>query len=191
MKLAVIYGSVRTKRQGIKGAKFVLNQLEKRGIDYDFIDAKEYELPFLDKMYKEYDEGEAPETLQKLHNILKGADAFIIVSGEYNHGMPPALKNLLDHFQKEYHFKPSGLATYSAGIFGGLRNAMHLRAVMCELGAPSIPIIFPMNQVHKNFDNEGNTSEEIYEKSFDRFIKELIWYSEALKAQRNKGNLPY
>lgn len=190
MKIAVIYGSVREHRQGIKGAKFVLNQLDKRDINYDFIDAKEYNLPFLNKMYKEFDEGKAPENIQKLHEILDAADGYIIVSGEYNHGTPPALKNLLDHYQKEFFFKPSGLATYSAGNFGGIRNAMHLRAVTSELGMPSIPTIFTMNKVYSDFDKEGNTDNEHYEKSFKKFINEFLWYAEALKEKRKEGT-PY
>ncbi len=54
MKIAVIYGSNRSDRQGIKAAKFVVNQLEKRNLHVTLIDTKEYELPFLDLMHKEY-----------------------------------------------------------------------------------------------------------------------------------------
>ena len=53
---------------------------------------------------------------------------FAIVSGEYNHGIPPGLKNLLDHFLEEYFFRPSAIVCYSAGQFGGVRAAMQLRA---------------------------------------------------------------
>lgn len=55
--------------------------------------------------------------MEKLHQILESADGFIIVTGEYNHSIPPALKNLSDHFQTEYYFKPSGIVSYSAGAF--------------------------------------------------------------------------
>ena len=90
LKVAVIYGSVRTEREGIKGAKFLVNKCRERNWDVTLIDPLEYEHPLIDKMYKEFPEGEAPEVMQKVSKILKEADAFIVVSGEYNNSVPPA-----------------------------------------------------------------------------------------------------
>ena len=87
--------------------------------------------------------------------ILTKADAFVIVSAEYNHGEPAALKNLLDHFQSEYLYKPSGIVTYSAGPFGGVRALVTLRAILAELGTPSIPSAFPISHVGDAFDADG------------------------------------
>ena len=189
MKIAVIYGSVRQNRQGIRVAKYIVNQLIERDIEHVFVDVLDYKLPFLDKMYKEYN-NDAPESIEEIHQIFKEVDGFIIVSGEYNHGLPPALKNLLDHYQSEYHFKPSGLATYSAGMFGGVRAAMHLRAVTSELGMTSIPTTFPVPSVGKNFDKNGNTDNEHIDKGFDRFLKEFMWYTDALKNKRESDGKP-
>ena len=66
-------------------------------------------------MYKEYEKGQAPEVLERLATRIRAADAFIIVSGEYNHSIPPALSNLLDHFLEEYFWRPSAIVCYSAG----------------------------------------------------------------------------
>ncbi len=190
LKYCVIYGSVREKRQGIKGALFIINQLKDRGHEVKFLDAKEVDLPFLDKIYKEFESGSAPENMEKAAATLRWADAFVIVTGEYNHGLPPALKNLLDHFQKEYFFKPSGIASYSAGAMGGVRAAMHIRNVLGELGMPSIPSIYAMPVVQKSVDEEGNALEEKYNKRICKFLDELEWYTRALKNERDKG-LPY
>ncbi len=189
MKIAVVYGSVRQSRQGIRVAKYIVNQLNERGIGNVLVDAMEHQLPFIDKMYKEY-KGDAPKEIEDIHNIFDSSDGFIIVSGEYNHGLPPALKNMLDHYQSEFHFKPSGLATYSAGMFGGVRAAMHLRAVTSELGMPSVPTTFPVPSVGKNFDEDGNTDNEHIAKGFDRFLKEFMWYAEALKAKLDSDGKP-
>ena len=78
----------------------------------------------------------------QLAGRIKAADAFIIVSGEYNHSIPPALSNLLDHFLEEYFWRPSAIVCYSGGSFGGVRAAVQLRAMLCELGTPSIPSLF-------------------------------------------------
>ena len=87
-----------------------------------------------------------PRVLERLAGRIKAADAFIIVSGEYNHSIPPALSNLLDHFLEEYFWRPSAIVCYSAGAFGGVRAAMQLRAMLCELGTPSIPSLLPVPQ---------------------------------------------
>jgi NAD(P)H-dependent FMN reductase len=98
LDLLVIYGSVRSDRQGIKAARFIVETCKKRGHQATLIDPGEVRLPLLDRIYKQYPPGQAPEVLERLAGKIKAADAFIIVSGEYNHSIPPALSNLLDHF---------------------------------------------------------------------------------------------
>ena len=190
MKIAVIYGSNRSDRQGIKAAKFVVNKLKERNLETILIDTKEYELPFLDKMYKEYPQGEAPAIMEEIHKILENAEGFVIVSGEYNHSIPAVLKNLLDHFQSEYYFKPSAIVSYSAGPFGGMRVAMHLRALLAELGMPSIPSIFPISAIYQSINDKGEAVDENYDKRIVRFIDEFEWYVSAFKTQRKIG-IPY
>ena len=119
------------------------------------VDPIEDRLPLLDRMYKEYEPGQAPEVLERLAASIRAADAFVVVSGEYNHSIPPALSNLLDHFLEEYFFRPSAIVCYSAGAFGGVRAAMQLRAMLCELGTPSIPSLFPIPKVQDAFDEDG------------------------------------
>jgi NAD(P)H-dependent FMN reductase len=189
LKIAVIYGSYRSDRMGIRAAKFCMNQLEDK-CETVLLDAKEIGLPILDKMYKEYAEGEAPENMRKASNELSSSDGFIIVTGEYNHSFQPGLKNFLDHFQKEYLFKPSGILSYSAGSFGGVRVAVHARAVLAELGMSSIPSTQPLPKISSALDSEGNTEDERMVKRFDRFSSELLWYANALKASRENGT-PY
>ena len=62
-------------------------------------------------MYKEYAKGTAPEPMETISAKLNDSDGFLLVTGEYNHSIPPALKNMLDHFQREYYFKPSAIAS--------------------------------------------------------------------------------
>ena len=141
-------------------------------------------------MYKEYEKGQAPEVLERLATRIRAADAFIIVSGEYNHSIPPALSNLLDHFLEEYFWRPSAIVCYSAGAFGGVRAAMQLRAMLCELGTPSIPSLLPVPRVQEAFDEEGHPRDESYNQRKARFLSELEWYARALKTARLAG-VPY
>jgi NAD(P)H-dependent FMN reductase len=190
LDLLVIYGSVRRDRQGIKAARFIAERCEARGHRPTLVDPAVEKLPLLDRMYKEYPPGEAPEPLERLAGLIKKADAFIIVSGEYNHSIPPALSNLLDHFLEEYFWRPSAIVCYSAGAFGGVRAAMQLRAMLCELGTPSIPSLFPVPRVQDAFDDDGRARDESYVSRSDRFLGEREWYARALKAAR-AGGVPY
>jgi NAD(P)H-dependent FMN reductase len=188
--ISIIYGSVRTDRQGIKAAKYLERKLHERNVKVNFIDPLEYQLPLLDKMYKEFGPGTVPEPMEKISKMLNESDGFLIVTGEYNHSLPPALKNMLDHFQREYYFKPSAIASYSAGSFGGVRAAVHLRVILGELGMPAISSMLPFPVIGELFDESLNPKNERIERSTNRFIEEFIWYTEAFKNQRNIG-VPY
>lgn len=185
-KIAVLYGSVREQRQGIKAARFITSKLNECGYEAILVDPIDYPLPFLNKMYKEYEEGKAPEMIQKVADILKASDGFIVVSGEYNHSIPPVLKNLLDHYQKEYHHKPAGILTYSIGTFAGVRAMVHLRALLGELGMVTCPLTLPVSKVQDSFDESGKALDEAYERRAKRFLDEFGWYVDALKAARDK-----
>ena len=190
LKTLVIYGSVRSDRRGIRAARFLLESCRRRGHEADLIDPLEERLPLLDRMFKEYPPGEAPEGLTRLAGQIRAADAFVIVSGEYNHSIPPALSNLLDHFLEEYFWRPSAIACYSAGAFGGVRAAIQLRALLGELGTPSIPSILPFPKVQDAFDEAGVPRDDAFHRRADRFLGELEWYAGALKEAR-RGGVPY
>lgn len=191
MNILVLYGSVRTERQGIKAAKYMVKKLAERGHQADLIDPLEYKLPLLDWMYKEYETGKAPELMEKLAEKIRKADGFIIVSGEYNHSIPPALTNLMNHFLEEYYFKPSGIVCYSAGRFGGVRAAMQLRAFLAEMGMPTISSLLPFGAVQDAFDGEGNPLMDYIDPEASRFLDEFEWYVKALGDARDKYGTPF
>ena len=154
------------------------------------VDPVEVQLPLLDRMYKEYPKGGAPEPLERLAALYRAADAFVIVTGEYNHGVPPALANLLDHFLEEYFWRPSAIVSYSAGMFGGARAAVVLREMVAEMGMPSISTTLPVPKVKQAFDEQGTALDAAWDRRFARFASELEWYAEAFQRQREKG-VPY
>jgi len=190
LNVVVLVGSVRSDRQGIKAARFVERALKARGHDVAIVDPAALSLPLLDRMYKEFPKGQAPEPLERLASLYRAADAFVIVSGEYNHSVPPALSNLLDYFLEEYFWRPSAIVCYSAGQFGGVRAAMQLRAMLCELGMPSISSLFPIPKIQDVFDGQGIPADSSVERRFARFATELEWWAGALRAARTAG-VPY
>lgn len=186
----VILGSVRSDRQGLRAARFVIAELQARGVEAPLVDPAELRLPLLDRMYKEYPKGTAPTVLEDLATLYRRSDAFVVVSAEYNHSIPPALSNTLDHFLEEYFWRPSAICCYSAGQYGGVRAAMQLRAMMAELGAPSIASLLPIPRIGKALDADGKPQEDWLGKAAGRFLDELVWHAEALKAKRAFGT-PY
>lgn len=186
LKMVVIYGSVRSSRQGIRAARFVLDLCRTRGHEAVLVDPLEFALPLIDKMYKEYPAGTAPPTLQRLADLLIPADAYIVVSGEYNHSVPPALANLLDHFLEEYFRKPSAIVSYSAGSFGGVRAAVVLRSMLAEMGMSSIPSTLPIPTVQNAFDDQGAPRDPRLLRRAERFFEELEWYATALRDARGR-----
>jgi NAD(P)H-dependent FMN reductase len=186
LRIAVFYGSVRTERRGIRAARYMVNTCRERGHTVDLIDPLEYRAPLIDKMYKEYKPEEAPDFLQRMAKVIIPADAYIVVSGEYNHTIPPALSNLLDYFLEEYFWKPSAIVCYSAGAFGGVRAAMTLRCMLAELGMSSIPSILPIPRVQAALDASDKPVDEALRRRTDKFMTELEWYARALKRERDK-----
>lgn len=196
MVVPVLLGSMRSDRMGDRAAKWAVHQLEGHGHEAVLVDAAELDLPILDRMWKEIKHG-PPAKFQDLYARLKPladlyarADGFCIVSAEYNHSMPPGLSNLIDHFLEEYFWRPSAIVCYSAGPFGGVRAAMQLRAMLAEVGMPSIPSIQPIPVVGTALTKDGVALTQQLAERTGKFFDEFDWYMRAFKAERGKGT-PY
>jgi NAD(P)H-dependent FMN reductase len=193
-RVLVFYGSYRRDRMGIRLADYAVAQLKARGNDVELIDAKALDLPMLDRMYKEYPAGTAPAALQALADKIKGADAFVFVTGEYNWGPQPGLKNLTDHFLEEWFWRPAGILSYSAGRFAGARAAMTWHGILSEMGMVVISSTIAVGPISKALDEkaqpigDGGAS---LAKAFPRFADDLAWWTEAAKAQRGRKAPPY
>jgi NAD(P)H-dependent FMN reductase len=190
LTFAVLLGSVRVDRMAARAGGFIEAALRRHGHAAHLVDPMALKLPLLDRMYKEHPKGEAPAPLEALATLYSEVDGFVIVSGEYNNGIPPALKNLLDYFLEEYFWRPSAIVCYSAGQYGGVRAAMQLRMTLAELGMPSIPSILPIPRVGQAIDETGAAQADWLGRSADRFLGELAWYSRALRRER-AGGTPY
>jgi NAD(P)H-dependent FMN reductase len=187
-KIALIVGSVRQERQGIKVARWMEEKLKNRNHVVFFIDPLELNLPLLDKMYKEMTD--PSEKMKSLKSKINDAEGYLAVTPEYNVGTSGAMKNTLDYFLEEYFFKPSAIISYSPGMFGGINAAQQLRLIFAELGAPSISSSFSIPRLHKVFNEDGKLIDEAYDKRVLKFLAEFEWYIEAFKNQRAKGT-PY
>jgi NAD(P)H-dependent FMN reductase len=190
LTIAVLLGSVRPERNALRVGRMLVSALSVAGHEAVLVDPLEFSLPLLERTYSEYKSGEAPAALNELSALYRRVDGFIIASGEYNHGIPPALKNLLDHFLEEYFWRPSGIVCYSSGQFGGVRAAMQLRMTLGELGMPSIPTLLAIPRVVEALDEVGRPQQDWLATARQEFLSEFVWYARALK-QGRAGGTPY
>ena len=193
-KILIFYGSYRSDRQGIRLADYLVRQFTARGAQAELIDAKALDLPMLDRMYKEYPEGEAPSALEALSDKIKAADAFVFVAGEYNWSVQPGLKNLTDHFLEEWYWRPAAIASYSAGRFAGARAGLAWHGILSEMGMVVVSSTLAVGGIGKTLSVEGEPIGDggaSLAKAFPRFADDLAWWTEAARAQRERKAPPY
>src|ERR1700742_1564821 len=194
VRILVFYGSYRSDRLGIRLADFVSERLRRRGCDVEFIDAKAVNLPMLDRMYKEHPKGKAPAVLEELAGKIRGADGFIFVTGEYNWGMQPGLKNLTDHFLEEWFWRPAAIVSYSAGRLSGAHAATAWHGTLCEMGMIVISSTIAVGPIAQTLSAEGEpigAAGAAVEHAFPRFADDLLWWTEAASEQRKRKAPPY
>ncbi len=193
-RILVLYGSYRSDRMGIRLADYIVKGLRERGADAELIDAKAINLPMLDRMRKEYPKGEVPAALEELAQKIIAADGFVFVTGEYNWGVQPGLKNLTDHFLEEWFWRPAAIASYSAGRFSGARAALAWHGTLSEMGMVVTSTTIAVGPIGPSLSETAEPTGEggkALARSFPRFADDLMWWVEAAKTQRAKKAPPY
>ena len=194
LDLLVFYGSYRADRAGIRLARYLTTRLTARGHHVTLVDARDVGLPMLDRMYKEYPQGQAPENMERLAGQLRAADGFIIVAGEYNWGVQPGLKNLTDHFLEEWFWRPAAIASYSAGRAGGARANLAWHATLSEMGTVVVPSTLTIGPIAETLDPDGHPcgdAGQALEHALPRFAADLEWWAEAARDGRSRAMPPY
>ncbi|HEY2483224.1 MAG TPA: NAD(P)H-dependent oxidoreductase [Caulobacteraceae bacterium] len=193
-RVLVFYGSYRADRRGIRLANYLVNGLHARGLDPELIDARQVGLPMLDRMYKEYAPGSAPQAMAELAGKIRAADAFVFVAGEYNWGVQPGLKNLTDHFLEEWFWRPAAIASYSRTRISGARSNVAWHGTLSEMGMVVISSTLSVGPIADTLDADGRAIGEAgqaLERAFARFADDLSWWTEAAAAQRARRAPPY
>src|SRR5690348_388560 len=192
--ILILYGSYRSDRAGIRLARYLVDAFTTRGAVAELIDAREVGLPMLDRMHKEYPAGTAPQALATLAAKIRSADGFVFVTGEYNWGPQPGLKNLTDHFLEEWFWRPAAIASYSAGRIGGARSNLIWHGILSEMGMVVISSAVTVGPIGAALSPEGKptgAAGAALDRAFPRFVDDLFWWAEAAKLQRSKKPPPY
>ena len=177
MNIEIVSGSPRkdsvTHRVVLYLKKYLSERTEH---NISVIDVRNWKLDVLQQhVYKSVDT--APITLQPLVKRMFEADAFILVTPEYNGSYTPALKNLFDHFPKQSH-KTFGIVTASPGAMGGIRASQQLQLLINALFGIGSPHMLITPVVEKRFDEQGNLMDHVFHNNIDVFISEFLWLAE-------------
>lgn len=180
MNIAIISGSPREGRLSHRVTLHLARRLQQETTHtVQVIDVKEWSLPPVQSSWASLDE--VPELYRPLAEMVFEADAFILVSPEYNGGYSPTMKNLLDYFPKQSR-KTFGLCTASPGAMGGMRAALQLQLLSLALwGIPS-PQMLIVPAVDSKFDEHGNLKDAGFARSIDIFMRDFLWLAEKLTA---------
>lgn len=175
MKFLVVEGTVREGRKSIQVARETVEKLEERGQEAELFDIAEKDIPLLET--RRYTEGEVPEDVEEYGRKVEDADCLVIVTPEYNHSIPGALKNLIDYLYPEYDDKPFAYVTVSAGGFGGVHALEDLESLTVTLGGIPGPSL-PVSKVGEVFNEGGDLVDEDYEKRFSDFADKAVEHAE-------------
>jgi NAD(P)H-dependent FMN reductase len=183
IRVALIYGSTRPGRFCETVVRWAAGQIANNGrFSIDVID------PAILPQQSSHDQ-EASESDGSLQKRIERADAFIVVTPEYNHGYPAPLKSVIDSVGVEWHAKPVAFISYG-GISGGLRAVEQLRLVFAELHAVTIRDAVSFAGAWEQFDALGNLLEpRRAEKSMATMLDRLRWWAIALRNARHSS--PY
>ena len=201
LDILVILGSVRVStpprpaRLGERVARACAAQISDAGHRVTLIDPLEVDLPRPFKSAFAYAQGKAPDPLSQLADRIGAADGYVMVSPEYNHAMSPALADLLNHFGSSlFSYKPSVIATYSAGQWGGARAAVNMRTYLSELGCLPVSAMIHVPKAQEVFGPDGAYLDGVdggaWAGYLGRAFDQLAWWARAARAQRKAADAP-
>lgn len=184
LNIPVILGSVREGRKSYFPAKLLVEKIVSAGYTSQLVDFKEMPLPFFDNALMPVQmKGKYPnENIQKWSEIAYKADAYVIVTPEYNHGYPGVLKNALDWLYLEFDHKPVGLVGVSDGLVGGARVIEQLRPIMENFSMFAVRETVVFKTAQDVFAEDGKLLDESYNKKVDGLLKSLTQVAEIMKA---------
>ncbi|MDQ0601907.1 NAD(P)H-dependent FMN reductase [Streptomyces canus] len=180
LKVTLVVGSNRHGRFGPVVADWLLDLMHDReGLLPEVVDVAETDLPMSFARTRE-----ATAALSGISPKLAAADAFVVLTPEYNHSYPAGLKNLIDWHYTEWQTKPVALVSYG-GMSGGLRAVEHLRQVFAELHAVTVRDTVSFHNAGASFDDEGRLKDPAGPGAAAKtMLDQLVWWGRGLREAR-------
>lgn len=185
LKITILYGAIREGRLSIRAARAIDKALRESGkADVTFVDVKEYDLPLMENRLKDMKDP-LPDVV-KVGKMIEDADGLIFVTPEYNNSYSGTLKNTVDYYTKEWGKKPIGIVCGSNGKQGGINASNLLQLLVLAIGAFPMPRKLLVPELDKSLDEDGNPLNETMASNLDRFVKEYLWFAEAIVNHKTK-----
>jgi len=188
LRLAVIIGSTREGRFGPVPAAWIAERARRHGgYDVDVVDLADSDLP---RNLGGFGESPHPhDHVRTLSERLDRADAFVVVTPEYNHSFPAPLKAAIDYFQLEWHAKPIGFVSYG-GVAGGQRAVEQLRQVFCETHSMTVRNTIAFARYWELFDDNGEPFDShSADSAATTMLDQIAWWGSVLRTAR--ADTPY
>jgi len=196
-KLQIIIGSTRPGRAADLVAPWVIERARNHGaFDVEILDLRDWPLPIFAETLETVGDFNDPTysspIVRSWNRKIKEADAYLIITPEYNHSVPGVLKNAIDSVFVSFAFrnKPLVAVGYSGGIAGGVRAIEHLAQIGVEAELVPVRTAVVIPQVFQAFDDEGQPVDPLAEVSLGIALDDLKWWSDALASARANGELP-
>ncbi|MFF3411875.1 NADPH-dependent FMN reductase [Streptomyces sp. NPDC002742] len=184
LRTAVIIGSTRDGRFGPVVADWIAGHIAQReDMEADLIDLVETPLPTVFPAFGQPPSDEIVAQLGAVSPRLDRADAFVIVTPEYNHSFPAPLKNAVDWHNEQWHAKPVGFVSYG-GLAGGLRAVEQLRVVLAELHAVTIRNTVSFHNYSEVFGPDGKPTDPGCDVAAKAMLDQLTWWGQSLREAR-------
>ncbi|KJS54252.1 NADPH-dependent FMN reductase [Streptomyces rubellomurinus subsp. indigoferus] len=186
LRVAVIVSSVREGRIGPKVADWFLGVAEGLGdgMEFEVVDLAEVDLPLAMPGWGSAPSERAKAALAEVSPRLAAADAFVVVTPEYNHSFPAALKNLIDWHREEWQAKPVGFVSYG-GLGGGLRAVEQLRLVFAELHGVTMRDSVSLHGPWSGLGADGAPLDRaVSEGAAKGMLGQLDWWARTLRSAR-------
>ncbi|MEU6827493.1 NAD(P)H-dependent oxidoreductase [Nocardia beijingensis] len=183
LKIGIILGSTRPNRNGSQVARWVLETASRRGdAEFELIDLRDHPLPHLDEPVPPMFGPSVNAHTRAWAERIAPFDGFVVVTPEYNGGVPGVLKNAIDHLFAEWGDKAVGFVSY--GVNGGARAVVQLRTVCSTLGMAVVGYQVAIS-VLTDFENHTTfTPREHHAAALDKTLGQLISWSAALAPLR-------
>lgn len=197
LKLKVIIGSTRPGRNAESVARWIEPTLASRAeFEVETLDLRDWPLPFFHETIASVGDFANPTysapLVKKWNDKIGEADAFVIVTPEYNHSIPGELKNAIDSvfFSFRFRQKPVAFVGYSLSPTAGARAVEHLTQIMVETEAIPVRTTTLVPSVTNAFDAEGAPKDPALKVTLEAMLDDLAWLGNAMQAARAAGQLP-
>jgi len=196
-KLQIIIGSTRPTRAADKVVPWVLRRAIAHGaFDVEVLDLRDWPLPMFAEHFGTVGDFKDPSysepIVKRWNQKVKEADAYLIITPEYNHSVPGVLKNAIDSVFVSFALrnKPMAAVGYSVGIAAGARAVEHLAHIAIEVEMVPLRNSVIIPKVGDAFDDEGKPFDRMTDVALSIVLDDLSWWSSVLRRARAEGELP-